>query len=401
MERCTTHLNFICVFTVVSNAFLALESTQYLCYDAIIVKEDLPNFGALALFKILKTVGASVGGIVLYNREREVSKTLDESLGVRSFLPKPFSSFELGAAITSAIGADGLRSISMKNANVFELPANTMMMKKIMPQFAFAPPLNIVPSVTQSMGIQKDISMTVEEHVEDDENSYVVGNMLKATARHYDQQISNYSETQASKIRVEYEQYTLPKSIGRKRTLDSVEVPVQRALSEKILCVGKSNSFGENVGRNKRFKITSMNNAQRKNDNESSVLLTRPINSSFRRDSFDDESTTTTSSSVCDSVSDPESPIISHAAAPVAMHVSDSQWLSSHTSFDSLSSFDSFEIQDDTFKKISTRSETHIQGTANCSDMNIASYLDSEEFRASLELLEDISDDSLRLPYFF
>lgn len=388
LERCTNHLNFICVFTVVSNAFLALESTQYLCYDAIIVKDDLPNFGALELFKILKTVGANVGGIVLYNRERDIVKTLDESKGVRSFLPTPFSAFELGSAITTAIGCERLKSISLKSSNCFEFPANKMIMKT-MPPFAFAPTFNylqqqILSSFRKTAEVQQDISMTVGNRAQGDEN-------FKSTSRQHNQPM-HYGDNQNSANYLQ-ERMFAQQMLGRKRNFESADVTIQRAAPENLRHVGKWTNSSENRIHNKRLKITSMTN------------YPQHLVPSIRHDSFDDDLTSSSSDSYMQD-SEFSSP---HHPADADASASDGPSLSSHGSFDSLSTCGSGDTMDVDDKNVRKRPSSDLHSstlvtttnTTTMSTTTTASYFDSE-FQATLQLfVEDINDESLNSPYCF
>jgi len=58
-------LTHTCVFTVVPTGYLALESTQYSCYDVIIIDSKLPDLETRQFFHILSEVGVNVRVIMM------------------------------------------------------------------------------------------------------------------------------------------------------------------------------------------------------------------------------------------------------------------------------------------------------------------------------------------------
>lgn len=106
LEKSTLSLNHICVFYVINNGFLALETTQYSCYDVIIVNEELSDFHSLQFFRILHLVGANVRGVLVRRRDEQLSvfpTTEQEVLGIYASLIQPFSSLQLCEVIINAM----------------------------------------------------------------------------------------------------------------------------------------------------------------------------------------------------------------------------------------------------------------------------------------------------------
>ena len=99
------------VFTVVSNCFSALESTEHTMYDLIIIQRGLPQLDMLAVLKVLRAIGNQTPIVTLEratqgsNRE-SIQKRLTEGarkIGFAHALIQPYSSKSLCECIEEAI----------------------------------------------------------------------------------------------------------------------------------------------------------------------------------------------------------------------------------------------------------------------------------------------------------
>ncbi len=84
LEDSTAHLAHTCVFTVVPNAFIALECTEHTCYHLIIATKNLIDLHAIDMMKILDAVGATTPVVVLIERGEEYNPA--EMEGLRTLL---------------------------------------------------------------------------------------------------------------------------------------------------------------------------------------------------------------------------------------------------------------------------------------------------------------------------
>lgn len=84
------------VFTVASNAFLALEACAKTSFTLIITKFSLPQMGAVDLQRVLRSIGLTIPIVLLLPRESFLNplakQSWNESCGV---LPKPFEAHQL------------------------------------------------------------------------------------------------------------------------------------------------------------------------------------------------------------------------------------------------------------------------------------------------------------------
>lgn len=111
LEKLSRQSNVICMFTVVTNAFQALECTENTDYDAIFVADNLESLKAYDLLRILRAVGASVPVVYLLSRREEVISLELRGLPASGFdrptfnfsgvLPTPYSCQELCSMIHS------------------------------------------------------------------------------------------------------------------------------------------------------------------------------------------------------------------------------------------------------------------------------------------------------------
>jgi len=90
----------VCVFTVVNNAFGALECTEHTCYDAIVIEKNLPSHGidSLDFVNVLRNVGALTPIILLYEEGTDVGDISKYCCALR----KPFTANSLCEAILFA-----------------------------------------------------------------------------------------------------------------------------------------------------------------------------------------------------------------------------------------------------------------------------------------------------------
>ena len=104
LEDSTAHLAHTCVFTVVPNAFIALECTEHTCYHLIIATKNLIDLHAIDMMKILDAVGATTPVVVLIERGEEYNPA--EMEGLRLYLDvlrRPFCTADLCRVIQAAI----------------------------------------------------------------------------------------------------------------------------------------------------------------------------------------------------------------------------------------------------------------------------------------------------------
>jgi len=104
LEEATAQLlqtfSLVCVFTVVNNAFAAIECTEHTCFDAIVIEKNLPSHGidSLDFVRVLRNVGALTPIILLYENDTDVADTAHFCCA----LQKPFSANSLCEAILLA-----------------------------------------------------------------------------------------------------------------------------------------------------------------------------------------------------------------------------------------------------------------------------------------------------------
>ncbi|RYG97031.1 hypothetical protein EON65_53475, partial [archaeon] len=80
LEESTSQLNFYCSFTVVPNAFVALECTQHTCYDLIISRLHLAQLNAAEMIKILRNVGCQTPLVVMLDKGEDSDLLLDPTI---------------------------------------------------------------------------------------------------------------------------------------------------------------------------------------------------------------------------------------------------------------------------------------------------------------------------------
>eukprot|EP01039_Chlorochromonas_danica_P003709 gene3709-4058_t len=102
LEGYTSALDFLCLFTVVPNVFVALEFLEHTAYDMVIANYDLPQLNAMEMTKILRCVG-NMTPVVLIAKEEERKKfEKDPNLHyISTILKKTFFPSELCQAILS------------------------------------------------------------------------------------------------------------------------------------------------------------------------------------------------------------------------------------------------------------------------------------------------------------
>lgn len=104
LEQHTSHLEYVCVFTVVSNAFIGLECTEHTFYDLIMIKNNLPHLQAIDMMKIIHMVGSRTPFILLVDLREVVNYTeLTTSSLFFDILRKPYSVQDLCTTIKCAL----------------------------------------------------------------------------------------------------------------------------------------------------------------------------------------------------------------------------------------------------------------------------------------------------------
>jgi DNA-binding response OmpR family regulator len=91
LEQSTEETNYSCAFTVVPNAFVALECSEYTCYDLIIAKKDMQHLGARDMLNVLHAVGSPTPVVLLLDEHDNSVDHDAQTVGFFSVLRKPLS----------------------------------------------------------------------------------------------------------------------------------------------------------------------------------------------------------------------------------------------------------------------------------------------------------------------
>jgi DNA-binding response OmpR family regulator len=91
LEQSTEETNYSCAFTVVPNAFIALECSEYTCYDLIIAKKDMQHLGARDMLNVLHAVGSPTPVVLLLDEHDNSVDHDAQTVGFFSVLRKPLS----------------------------------------------------------------------------------------------------------------------------------------------------------------------------------------------------------------------------------------------------------------------------------------------------------------------
>jgi len=107
LEKQTSHLDYICVFSVVPDALLGLEHSTFTNFDVIMMKE-CPLMGHVSFFRALRSMGETAPGVAIIGNDEEFDITLlhDGALGIVSVLQDPFSAEELSMTIDEALSSN-------------------------------------------------------------------------------------------------------------------------------------------------------------------------------------------------------------------------------------------------------------------------------------------------------
>ena len=104
LEMLTSHLDYICVFSVVPDVLLGLEHSKFTNFDVIMMKE-CPLMGHVSFFRALRSMRETAPGVAIIGNDEEFDITLlhDGALGIVSVLQDPFSAEELSMTIDEAL----------------------------------------------------------------------------------------------------------------------------------------------------------------------------------------------------------------------------------------------------------------------------------------------------------
>lgn len=103
LEQATATIGISCVFTVVSNAFTALEFTETTCIDIIFISSDLEYLTAESFLHILRNVGAPMYVVLLVSERDPISEVEVKRGGFYSLLRKGYHVTQLCSIITDII----------------------------------------------------------------------------------------------------------------------------------------------------------------------------------------------------------------------------------------------------------------------------------------------------------
>ena len=91
LEQSTEQTIYSCAFTVVPNAFIGLECSEYTCYDLIIAKREMQHLAAADMLSVLRAVGSMTPIVLLIDEKDDTDDRKAQSLGFFSVLRKPLS----------------------------------------------------------------------------------------------------------------------------------------------------------------------------------------------------------------------------------------------------------------------------------------------------------------------
>lgn len=146
LEGYTSTLDFLCLFTVVPNVFVALEFLEHTAYDMVIANYDLPQLNAMEMTKILRCVG-NMTPVVLIAKEEERKKfEKDPNLHfISTILKKTFFPSELCQAILSTNSKskrkrqeEGVRGIFLEKEKQVDQVKRSSPMLPIQPKHSFS-----------------------------------------------------------------------------------------------------------------------------------------------------------------------------------------------------------------------------------------------------------------------
>ena len=112
LEQSTEQTNYSCAFTVVPNAFIGLECSEYTCYDLIIAKRDMQHLAAVDMLKVLRAVGSTTPMVLLLDEVDTTHDLAAESSGFFSVLRKPLSTRVLCSLIETIMNGENNSLIS-------------------------------------------------------------------------------------------------------------------------------------------------------------------------------------------------------------------------------------------------------------------------------------------------
>ena len=117
LEQSTEQTNYCCAFTVVPNAFIGLECSEYTCYDLIIAKKDMQHLAAIDMLKVLRAVGSTTPVVLLLDEVDTTHDLAAESSGFFSVLRKPLSTRVLCCLIETIVNRENESSLSPATAS--------------------------------------------------------------------------------------------------------------------------------------------------------------------------------------------------------------------------------------------------------------------------------------------
>lgn len=94
---------FNCTFTVVANAFSALECTEHTIFDMIFWSRNMPDISASMISSILKTVGSNCPIIEILEKDESSSS---DSLDFFGYLKTPYTNQDLCGMILRVVDLD-------------------------------------------------------------------------------------------------------------------------------------------------------------------------------------------------------------------------------------------------------------------------------------------------------
>jgi hypothetical protein len=108
-------LDFMCVFTVVSNPFTGLECTEHTHYDAVFIASNTASqLNAMDFLRVLRTVGALTPVILMGSKGDLASYDVDYGAMFSSVLLKPFSEKSLCQLVFHIVN-DSLAELPLPN----------------------------------------------------------------------------------------------------------------------------------------------------------------------------------------------------------------------------------------------------------------------------------------------
>lgn len=124
-------MDYVCVFTVVDNAFLALECTEHTYYDLIIASNNLLHLKAMDMVRVLAAVGANIPIVLMLEKDEriEMQGSHDDYSNIFDFIRKPFKVEDICNLIVKVMEKDSSQFCvpqakrSRSNENIQEIKA--------------------------------------------------------------------------------------------------------------------------------------------------------------------------------------------------------------------------------------------------------------------------------------